>query len=60
MKKVFERDLFNILIICFVNISVVCMISEVFQHFSNWCDEFRKIRIMINVAFRMADMGFIF
>ena len=32
------------------------MISGVFQHCSNWCE---KMRVMINVAFIMADMGLI-
>ena len=42
MKKICERNLFRKYFIYFVNVSVVCMISEMFQHFSNWYDECRK------------------
>ena len=42
MKKIFEKNLFSKYFIYFVNVSVVCMISEVFQHFSNWSDACRK------------------
>ena len=42
MKKIFERDFFSKYLIHFVNVNIVCIISEVFQHFSNWCNKCRK------------------